>query len=338
MNFNIFYSWQSSIGGNANRGYIRDKIKSALSTLEVQYTILEDSRGTTGAPDIPNEILTQIAQSDLFVCDVTPVYIYIIDDNTKKGIPNPNVMFELGFAVRCLGWERIICICNEEFGHIDCLPFDISKHRILGYKKKEDDRKSLRSLSLIKPLEDIVNNYESILLHGNELDYKKHDVEIFNNLMGFVTEREFINSINDFKSTGRFFKWYEKGWDYIQYFQEYPENKFVSPVLNESFKELSIALDNLKSLTCRICHAYNTQYWEYEEPDIEYTKEQIQEILMTQEYRKRDIPYPSNCDDNNLRKYYDAIEKDEKDIVKHSNDILTAYSIFRDAVKRELII
>ncbi|WP_286335424.1 hypothetical protein [Bacteroides caecimuris] len=91
MNFNIFYSWQSSIGGNANRGYIRDKIKSALSTLEVQYTILEDSRGTTGAPDIPNEILTQIAQSDLFVCDVTPVYIYIIDDNTKKGIPNPNV-------------------------------------------------------------------------------------------------------------------------------------------------------------------------------------------------------------------------------------------------------
>lgn len=145
-------------------------------------------------------------------------------------------------------------------------------------------------------------------------------------------------SINDFKSTGRFFKWYEKGWDYIQYFQEYPENKFVSLVLNESFKELSIALDNLKSLTCRICHAYNTQYWEYEEPDIEYTKEQIQEILMTQEYRKRDIPYPSNCDDNNLRKYYDAIEKDEKDIVKHSNDILTAYSIFRDAVKRELII
>ncbi len=135
MNFNIFYSWQSSIGGNANRGYIRDKIKSALSTLEVQYTILEDSRGTTGAPDIPNEILTQIAQSDLFVCDVTPVYIYIIDDNTKKGIPNPNVMFELGFAVRCLGWERIICICNEEFGHIDCLPFDISKPRLFHLKK-----------------------------------------------------------------------------------------------------------------------------------------------------------------------------------------------------------
>ena len=59
---------------------------------------------------------------------------------------------------------------------------------------------------------------------------------------------------------------------------------------------------------------------------------------MTQEYRKRDIPNPSNCDDKNLRKYYDAIEKDEKDIVKHSNDILTAYSIFRDAEKRELII
>ena len=112
----------------------------------------------------------------------------------------------------------------------------------------------------------------------------------------------------------------------------------MSPVLNESFKKLSIALDNLKSLTCRICYAYNTQYWAYEEPDIEYTKEQIQEILMTQEYRKRDIPYPTNCDDNSLHRYYDSIDKDETDIVRYSNAVLTAYSIFRDAIKRELIV
>ena len=44
--------------------------------------------------------------------------------------------------------------------------------------------------------------------------------------------------------------------------------------------KLAIALDELKSLTCQICSAYNTQYWNYEEPEKEYTQEQLKEIWM----------------------------------------------------------
>ena len=50
--------------------------------------------------------------------------------------------------------------------------------------------------------------------------------------------------------------------------------------------KLAIALDRLTSLTCQICRAYNTKYWKYEEPENEYSQEQLKEIWMSQEYRK----------------------------------------------------
>ena len=174
------------------------QIISAFKELNIDIELLEDSRGTTGAPDIPNTILTKIVQSDIFVCDITPAYILDINKNKKRALPNPNVMFELGFAVHSLGWERVICVCNEEYGNIENQPFDISKHRIITYRKKDGEKKSAKSLSLTRLMNDIVSNYDSIVANRNEFDYKKHDIEIFNKMMSFVSEEEVINSITDF--------------------------------------------------------------------------------------------------------------------------------------------
>lgn len=336
--FSVFYSWQSYIGGYANRGYIRDKINSAFAKMKVEIKLLEDSRGSIGTPDIPDAILTKIARSDIFICDVTPVYILEIGNNRYRALPNPNVMFELGFAVRSLGWERIICVCNEAYGNIESLPFDISTHRIVKYRKKDGEKKSVLSLHLTDLLYDIVSNYDNIIIKENGYDYKKHDIKIFNKMMSFASEEEFINGITDFRSSGRFFRWYEKCWDYIQYFQDYPQNKFINSHLNESFSKLAKALDDLKTLTCRICIAYNTKCWEYEEPEKKYSQEQLKDILMTQEYRKREIPYPDDDNDENIREYYSKIDNDETDVIKYSNNVLGAYMAFREEVKRELII
>ena len=336
--FYVFYSWQSYIGGFSNREYIRDKINAAFNEMKIGIVLLEDSRGSIGSPNIPNVILTKIIKSDIFICDVTPAHTLNIKGGKKRALPNPNVMFELGFAVRSLGWERIICVCNGEYGDIETLPFDISTHRIITYCKKEGEKKSTKSLSLTQLLKDIVSNYDNIIAKRNEYDYKKHDTEIFYKMMSFASEEEFINGITDFRSSGRFFRWYEKCWDYIQYFQDYPQNRFVNANLNDSYMKLSIALDELKSLTCQICSAYNTQYWNYEEPEREYTKEQLKKIWMSQEYRKREIPYPDNDTPENIRKYYDANNKDERDIIEYSNNVLKAYRAFRDSVKRELVI
>lgn len=39
--FTVFYSWQSSIGGRANREYIRDKINKAFSAINTELELLE---------------------------------------------------------------------------------------------------------------------------------------------------------------------------------------------------------------------------------------------------------------------------------------------------------
>jgi len=48
-------------------------------------------------------------------------------------MPNPNVVFELGYAVQRLGWERVICVANTHFGAIEALPFDVRQRRVKGY-------------------------------------------------------------------------------------------------------------------------------------------------------------------------------------------------------------
>lgn len=334
----IFYSWQSYIGGHANCSYIRDKIQAAYEEIGVEYELLEDSRGESGSPDIPNAILTKISKSDIFICDVTPVTVLELDNGHKRAIPNPNVMFELGFAVRCLGWERIVCICNLEYGSVEYLPFDIASRRIIKYRKKKDARNSEESLCLTLAIKSIIENYEQTISKGNEFDYKKHDIDVFHKLMSFTTERDFINGLTDFRSSGRFFKWYERCWDHYQYFQDYPENKFISPCLNDGFAKLVDSLDKLKSLTRRICVGYNLHYWKFEEPNIDYTPEQIKELLMTQEYRKRDIPYPNNQYKDAVMKYDEAVDNDIRDIQNVANDVITSYTEFRVAVKQELAI
>ena len=62
--------------------------------------------------------------SDLSLC-------FTEDLHHEKKSPNPNVMVELGYAVKTLGWERIICLCNTDYGNQ--YPFDIAHNRITGF-------------------------------------------------------------------------------------------------------------------------------------------------------------------------------------------------------------
>jgi hypothetical protein len=56
-----------------------------------------------------------------------------------KGLPNPNVMLELGYAAHCLGWERIILVMNSFLGPPEGLPFDLRHRRFpISYELKPD--------------------------------------------------------------------------------------------------------------------------------------------------------------------------------------------------------
>jgi hypothetical protein len=149
MKNHVFYSWQSDLPNNNNRGFIEKCIKKSLSelnvteTFDIEFVIDRDTMNEMGTPDIANTIFAKIEKSKLFIADVS----IINSDYEKRKTPNPNVLIELGYAAKVLGWERIICIFNTDYGSFDDLPFDIKFRRPLCYtlnsKNKAEVKKQI---------------------------------------------------------------------------------------------------------------------------------------------------------------------------------------------------
>jgi hypothetical protein len=136
-----------------NRTFILKALENAAGvirgdgTIEVEPVIDRDTAGVPGSPDIVRTILEKIDRSDAFVCDVS-----IVTAGDTRPIPNPNVLIELGYAIKSLGWERIIMIMNIAFGGPEKLPFDLRTRRCLTYQMTAEtenrgpERKKLESL------------------------------------------------------------------------------------------------------------------------------------------------------------------------------------------------
>lgn len=143
--FRLFYAWQSDSPTATNRDAIRAALRASRKVLEprtrIAITLDEATRDEAGSPNIPQTILDKIRVSDAFVCDITT-----INKSAPKGLrrmPNPNVVFELGYAVAHLGWGRIILLFNEEHGTFpDDLPFDFDRHRASRYRLSTSDKKN----------------------------------------------------------------------------------------------------------------------------------------------------------------------------------------------------
>jgi hypothetical protein len=136
--FTIFYSWQSDLPDETNRRAIRIALRNASSAIEVdnpniRIEIDEATRGVSGSPDIPGTIMDKINNCSAFFCDITTINATAEDG--QRRCPNPNVVFELGYAVARIGWRRIVMLFNEEFGIFpDDMPFDFDRHRGSPYK------------------------------------------------------------------------------------------------------------------------------------------------------------------------------------------------------------
>jgi hypothetical protein len=134
--FRIFYSWQSDLAGSKTRNFIRGCIDEAIELAEESEAIEaqrdEATSGTTGSPNIVQTLFSKIDDSDLFVADISICYSADAAGRKKRS-PNPNVLIELGYAVRVLGWERVVCVCNIDFGDTEEMPFDIAQNRMLRY-------------------------------------------------------------------------------------------------------------------------------------------------------------------------------------------------------------
>ncbi|CAL2083174.1 conserved hypothetical protein [Tenacibaculum dicentrarchi] len=160
----IFYSWQSDCPSDTNQKAIsicieEAKLKIKKDNNEIDISIDEAIRNKSGSPEIPKTIIEKIEKSDIFICDLTTINSSCNCNNRKS--PNPNVVFELGYAVSMLGWERIIMVFNKKYGNFkDELPFDLEKRRVSEFKIDDKNDKSGKGnlTSILKTgIESIIN-------------------------------------------------------------------------------------------------------------------------------------------------------------------------------------
>jgi len=152
----IFYAWQDQLPKKYNRNAIRKALRIAAAELEAELSengaeqfkieLDEATRGVSGSPNIPKEILGKIQRADIFVADVSSINFEQTDEEKKT--PNPNVVFELGYAAAHLGWNRIILLVNEVHGSVKTLPFDFDRHRASPFQLAENigSDKTLKSM------------------------------------------------------------------------------------------------------------------------------------------------------------------------------------------------
>jgi len=121
----IFYSWQSDRDRDRCKNFIRKAADEAAARvserLQVNITVDADTEGIAGTPPISDTILRKIEECDIFLADMT----FIAESQNGRKIPNPNVMAEYGYALKCKGLDRILLAMNTSFGSPDELPFDL---------------------------------------------------------------------------------------------------------------------------------------------------------------------------------------------------------------------
>lgn len=198
MELKIFYSWQSDLPKNQNLNFIETSIKDALKKLRQQKPISLDikldkaTRNLAGSPDIAESIFSKIGNSSIFIADIS---IINKDYDGLRKTPNPNVLVELGYAARSLGWEKIICVYNTNFGNYNDLPFDLRNRRILDYTSKNGkDELSRKIESAIREMNKKGN------LTNKILDFLKKDID--NEILGLLSHLLLI--INDYSKQDLF--------------------------------------------------------------------------------------------------------------------------------------
>lgn len=103
----------------------------------------------------------EIDSADILIADVT----IINGGYAGRKTPNPNVMIELGYAIKSLGWDRIILLYDKDFGEIEELPFDINHRRITSFTLESCEEKAK------------MRDYR-VCLQSEERDYQYVDVNL----------------------------------------------------------------------------------------------------------------------------------------------------------------
>jgi len=193
----VFYSWQSDLPNNTNWTFIEDCI--VLSTKElkkakpisININVDRATREDTGSPDITESIFNKISNSSVFIADIS--IVNNSNENIRK-TPNPNVLIELGYAARTLGWEKIICIYNTDFGSFNDLPFDLRNRRIMTYSLNNKVKSDIKKVLSNQIKKSIIEMQTKGILTDKILDFLKKEIDqemlaLISHLVRFINKQ-----------------------------------------------------------------------------------------------------------------------------------------------------
>jgi hypothetical protein len=161
----IFFSWQSSRNPQEGRNLIERALKIAIENLSEDAALEgairdgldldKDTKNVPGNPPIFDTILAKIDRAAIFVPDLTSV----AKREDGQLIPNPNVLIEYGWALKSIGYHRIVPVMNIAYGdpRAASLPFDMAHLRFpmtydLAEGASDADRRFVRA-ALARELE-----------------------------------------------------------------------------------------------------------------------------------------------------------------------------------------
>lgn len=206
----VFWSWQSDHPAKIAKNFVKAAFHEAIKINNDNTNVSFDSRpehieldhdtkGLLGPVDILEEIKKKIDACDHYLADITPVG----RTDSGKALPNPNVMIELGYALKTKTIDQITFVANARyFKGVKDLPFDISKRRAplcydLGMNSKETKiatettrfaRTLLPAIQGLKPLIEQKSSMlaNALLPHDNYTFLRPDSREVF----GYTKNRE----------------------------------------------------------------------------------------------------------------------------------------------------
>ena len=191
----IFFSWQSDVPNRVGRSFVETCLKRAIRLLQADadiepadrdLSVDHDTLDVPGSPPIMETIFGKIDRAAVFLSDLT----YVSERVGGGRTPNPNVCIEHGYALRALGWRRMLAVMNTAMGHPDQheLPFDVRHTRRPIFFDLTDDadddvrRQTKEALTkqLVVALKAILSDETArvALLSAAPAEPHPHDVEL----------------------------------------------------------------------------------------------------------------------------------------------------------------
>ena len=197
MEVTIFYAWQSDRPGKVNHHLIREAADAACARIteddsnDWRVLLDSDTQGEAGMCDIPNTILQKIQKCDIFLADLT--LIGTAAEDATKQFPNPNVVFELGYAARQLGFEAMVGVVNEAYGKVEGQVFDIKRRASLRYTAAEPDSTAVRK----KATEQLSKLLEKVLRTTIEtvIEPRRIEADVASNEKDGEAQKEFVGRV-----------------------------------------------------------------------------------------------------------------------------------------------